>query len=75
MRTFFAVFIAIVVILYTGQHANATIRLPQLVSDGMVLQRDENIKIWGWGEPAEPVKILFNGKTRKTLLAKTVNGT
>ena len=26
----------------------AQIRLPRLISDGMVLQRDTKLKIWGW---------------------------
>ncbi|TFF37524.1 sialate O-acetylesterase [Mucilaginibacter psychrotolerans] len=68
MRTFFAGFIGMVVVLCTGQYANATLRLPQLVSDGMVLQRNTNIKIWGWGSPGERVKIAFIGKSFKTLV-------
>jgi sialate O-acetylesterase len=41
---------------------NAAIRLPKLISDGMVLQRDVPLKIWGWANPAERVKIEFLGK-------------
>lgn len=26
------------------------VRLPKLVSDGMVLQRDTKVKIWGWAD-------------------------
>lgn len=29
------------------------IRLPKLISDGMVLQRDAKIKIWGWADKGE----------------------
>ena len=42
--------------------AFAQVRLPQLISDGMVLQRDEPVNIWGWATPAEKVKVEFNGK-------------
>jgi sialate O-acetylesterase len=70
MRLVFKIFASVIVLLFSARYAGATIRLPQLVSDGMVLQRDENIKIWGWGEPAEPVKVLFNGKTLKTVVGK-----
>ena len=38
----------------------ADIRLPRLVSDGMVLQREKSIKIWGWAAPNERVTISFN---------------
>jgi sialate O-acetylesterase len=27
---------------------NAQLRLPKLVSDGMILQRQTALKIWGW---------------------------
>jgi len=39
------------------------LRLPRLVSDGMVLQRGESAKIWGWAAADEKVTINFNGKT------------
>jgi sialate O-acetylesterase len=48
--------------------AYATVKLPQLVGNHMVLQRDRNIKIWGWASPGEKVYIQFNGikKTSST---------
>lgn len=42
------------------------IRLPKLVSDGMVLQRDTKVKIWGWAGKNEKVNIKFKGKTYRT---------
>jgi sialate O-acetylesterase len=41
----------------------ANIKLPVLVCDGMVLQRDTKINIWGWGSPGEKVRIKFNNKS------------
>ena len=38
------------------------VRLPALISDGMVLQRETKVKIWGWAEKGEKVRIDFNGK-------------
>jgi sialate O-acetylesterase len=66
MKKLLGVLIISISLLCPALHANATIRLPQLVADGMVLQRDEKIRIWGWGDPAEPVKVSFNGKTFKS---------
>jgi sialate O-acetylesterase len=37
------------------------VRLPGLVSDNMVLQRDAKINLWGWAEPGELVRIAFHG--------------
>ncbi|RAK07178.1 sialate O-acetylesterase [Halanaerobium saccharolyticum] len=39
-----------------------SLKLPSLVSDGMVLQRDEEIKIWGWAEAGQEVEIYFKGQ-------------
>jgi len=52
-------------ILFTPQ-LNAQVRLPRLISDGMVLQRDTELKIWGWASPGENVTIEFAGKQYTT---------
>jgi sialate O-acetylesterase len=44
----------------------AQISLPKLISDNIVLQRDQPIKIWGWASPNEKLTVLFNKKTFKT---------
>lgn len=45
---------------------NAQIKLPRLISDGMILQRDTKVKIWGWASPKEKIQLDFNHKTYKT---------
>lgn len=45
---------------------HAEVRLPKLVSDGVVLQRDTPLKIWGWASSQEKVKIVFLGKNYST---------
>lgn len=40
---------------------SAAVRLPKLVGDRMVLQRDTELKIWGWAEPGEKVTVRFRG--------------
>ncbi|HEY4335923.1 MAG TPA: sialate O-acetylesterase [Puia sp.] len=44
--------------------ASGQVRLPQLISDGMVLQRDQPIAIWGWAAKGEKVKVRFGGESR-----------
>jgi sialate O-acetylesterase len=39
------------------------VRLPQLVANGMVLQRDAKVKIWGWADAGEKITINFQHKT------------
>src|SRR4030043_1110941 len=45
----------------------ANVKLPVLVSDGMVLQRDTKVIIWGWASPGEKVQVKFNKRTISTL--------
>jgi sialate O-acetylesterase len=45
----------------------AQVRLPRLVRDSMVLQRDTKINVWGWATAGEKVNIKFNGKNYKTI--------
>ena len=37
----------------------AQVRLPQLISDGIVLQCEAPVKIWGWASPDEKIIIHF----------------
>lgn len=39
-----------------------TVRLPNLFSNDMVLQREQPVKIWGWSDKGESVTIKFNGQ-------------
>jgi hypothetical protein len=42
--------------------APAELRLPQVFSDGMVLQRDLPVRVWGWAALAAPVTVAFAGQ-------------
>ena len=39
------------------------VRLPRLVGDGMVLQRDAQVRVWGWADAGEKVTLDFAGRT------------
>ena len=45
---------------------HAQVRLPRLVSDGMVLQRNAKVNVWGWASKGESVTITFLQNTYKT---------
>ena len=47
---------------WQARPAAAQVRLPRLVSDGMVLQRDADVAVWGWARPGEVVAVSFLGK-------------
>lgn len=41
---------------------HSKIKLPRIISDGMVLQRNANVKVWGWASPGEVVIVRFRSK-------------
>ncbi len=44
----------------------AQIKLPRLISDGVVLQRDEILPLWGWASAGEEIKVHLNGNVYST---------
>jgi sialate O-acetylesterase len=53
-------------LVFFGFTSFAQIKLPRLISDGMVLQRDSKIKLWGWAAPNEKILLEFSGEQFKT---------
>lgn len=43
--------------------AAADVRLPNVFSDHMVVQRDHPVKIWGWAAPGEKIKVVLGATT------------
>ncbi|MFC3560344.1 sialate O-acetylesterase [Pedobacter jamesrossensis] len=54
------------ILLLSFINVKAEVRLPRLVSNGMILQRDQTIKIWGWADIGEKITLTFNNKIYKT---------
>ena len=50
--------------------AHATIKLPVIFQSNMVLQRDKEISIWGFGDPGEKVDININENIYKAITGK-----
>jgi sialate O-acetylesterase len=55
----------IYLIMLIPSFTTANIKLPGLVSNGMVLQRNKTVHIWGWASADELVSVTFNGQTIK----------
>ena len=45
--------------------ASAQLRLPALVSSGMVLQQNDSVKLWGWAGPDELVYVTTSWDNKK----------
>jgi len=67
-KLFCSVFCCFVLIFF--QHAFCQIQLPRLISNGMVLQRDAEVKIWGWADTGETLTVHFNGQSHSTCANK-----
>ncbi len=59
-----ALFLLSVNSLYAG------VRLPKIISNHMVLQREQPVKIWGWADRGERVTVTFNGQEERTRTGK-----
>lgn len=58
----------IYVLLFFSNLMMATVSLPNFFSNGMVLQRNSEVKIWGWANPKEEliIKTSWDNKEYKT---------
>lgn len=54
------------VMIIAGKTAPCQVKLPQLIRDSMVLQRDTKIRIWGSAGKNEKITISFNGQNTTT---------
>mgnify|MGYP004443317123 FL=1 len=43
----------------------AAVKLPKLISNGMVVQRGEPVKLWGWADPGETVAVAAKSLVKK----------
>ncbi len=44
-------------------HASAEVKLPKMLSDHAVLQRERPIHLWGWATPGAHLRASFHGQT------------
>jgi sialate O-acetylesterase len=58
--------LALLLLIFFVQGTKAEVRLPSIVGNNMVLQRNETVKVWGWANPGEKVTIRFMKKTHST---------
>jgi sialate O-acetylesterase len=61
IRTSFPAIVAVLLLHYSSTYGQ--VRLPRLISDGMVLQRDVQDRIWGYSSPGQTVTVHFLKET------------
>ena len=56
----------VLVLLLAGMPCAQAVELPRMFSDGMVLQRDQPIPVWGNAAPGTTVSVTLAGRTVTT---------
>ena len=59
-------FLFLLLLILPPANTFAEVRLPRLVSDGMMLQRDTPVRIWGWADPGETITVGIGKNTYPT---------
>lgn len=67
VKSYFPLCALLVTVLFTKLETKAEVKLPQLISNRMVLQRNTDLKIWGWANANEKVKLSFNNRKFETI--------
>ena len=52
-----------IIFILTAILASGAVRLPSVISDGMIIQRNEPIKIWGYADSLESFDLVWDGQT------------
>ncbi len=58
--------VLVLALLFLSSGAFGQIKLPKLIGDGMVLQRNAHVRIWGWASDGEKVAVHFLDSTYTT---------
>ena len=67
--TFAALAVTLCLLLLTPWTASADLRLPSLLGDGVILQRDATVVLWGWARDGEKVEVTLDGQVVATTRA------
>jgi sialate O-acetylesterase len=66
---------AVILLCFPALILFAEVRLPRLISNGMVLQRQANVYVWGWADAGKKITVQFIGETYRTTADEKGNWT
>jgi sialate O-acetylesterase len=69
MKRLLQSFQLLLIIAFIAGNASADVKLPALISDGMVLQQGIDVPLWGWADEGESVTVEFQ-KQKVTATAR-----
>ncbi|MEO8852178.1 MAG: sialate O-acetylesterase [Ginsengibacter sp.] len=61
----------LLILLFVSTAAIANVHLPKLFSDGMVLQRNQKILLWGWADAGKRIRVIFKKQIKTAITDKT----
>ena len=61
------IFFSAIFLVFGFTVGHAKVVLPDVISEGMVLQRDRPVPIWGQADPGEVVTVRFAGESRRAV--------
>jgi len=70
IRTLQILFSSIFMLLLIAPTGYCEVHLPKLVGDGMILQREAPVTIWGWASVGEKVALHYNDQSFNTVTGK-----
>src|SRR2546425_9396374 len=69
MKTFATIFFLMILAVLSAAGVKANVSLPDVISEGMVLQQGQAVPIWGKADPGEVVTVRFAGQSKKASAA------
>lgn len=69
MKTFLRLVLTSIALTTFVATASANVSLADVISDGMVLQQNQKVPIWGRADPGESVTVRFAGQSKSTTAA------
>lgn len=52
---------------FLGHSLSAEIEMPQIFSDNMILQQNQEIPVWGWSEPGDKIRVQFQSQNIESI--------
>ncbi len=65
MRTTRIASLVLIGLLLVAATASAAVKMPALFGDGMVLQQQKPVAVWGWADAGQEVAVKFAGQEKK----------
>ena len=69
MKMIIRILCVIAALTFLANCVHAKVSLPDVLSDGMVLQQNQRVPIWGNADPGESVTVRFAGQSKSTTAA------